>query len=179
MTSNLSYSQPMKSRRPRRLRKEHRRGELRAVIDETIGLFHRIRWVAEQIYAPAGRSTARRGLLRGLVRFGPQTVPQLAKARSVSRQHIQAVADALAAEGLVERIPNPRHARSLLYRATGKGAALVRSMDEVDDRVLAAAGEHLSRADLAVTARTLAGLRAGFELSGKWRRVLSGALPDP
>ena len=40
----------MKTRAPRKLRKRHDKGELRAVVDETIGLFHRLRWVAERIY---------------------------------------------------------------------------------------------------------------------------------
>ena len=162
----------MRSRPPRRLRKQHRRGELRAVIDETIALFHRIRWVAEQIYGEAGRSTARRGVLRGLVRFGPQTVPQLARARGVSRQHVQEVADALARDGLLAWLPNPRHARSRLARATPKGEALVLELDRVDDRVLAVAGEALPRSDLQTTARTLAGLRRGFELTERWRQVV-------
>ena len=59
--------------------------EVLAAVDETIALFHRLRWVAEQIYGPAGRSTARRGILRGLVRYGAQTVPALARARGVTK----------------------------------------------------------------------------------------------
>ena len=40
-----------KRRAPRKLRKRHDGGELRAVVDETIALFHRLRFVAEQIAA--------------------------------------------------------------------------------------------------------------------------------
>lgn len=159
-------------RSPRRLRKRHARGELRAVIDETIALFHRVRFVAEEIYGPEGRSTARRGVLRGLVRFGPQTVPQLARARSVSRQHLQEVADALVGVGLARWAPNPRHRRSRLLEVSPQGAALVLEMDRVDDRVLNAVGARLPRAELAVTVRTLRALREGFELGARWRAVL-------
>ncbi len=162
----------MPRRKPPRLRKRHLRGELRAVVDETIVLFHRLAWVAEQIYGDEGRSTARRGVLRGLVRYGPQTVPQLAKARRVSRQHLQEVVDALLATGLVERFDNPRHLRSKLVRATARGEAAVRRMDQIDDRVLFAAAGQLPRADLAVTVRTLKSMREGFELTPRWRRVL-------
>jgi len=162
----------MPRRRPRRLRKPHSRGELRAVVDETIGLFHRLAWVAEQIYGEEGRSTARRGVLRGLVRYGEQTVPQLARARSVSRQHVQQVVDVLLAARLVERVPNPRHLRSKLLRATRAGEAAVRKMDEIDERVLQAAAGQLPRSDLAVTVRTLKAMREGFELTPRWRRVL-------
>jgi DNA-binding MarR family transcriptional regulator len=162
----------MRTRSPRRFKKRHQQGELRAVVDEAIAFFHRVRWVAEQIYGEEGRSTARRGVLRGLVRYGDQTVPQLAKARSVTRQHVQQVVDALKADGLVVLVPNPRHRRSWLVRATARGTELVRRFDDVDARVLNAAGAHLTVADLAVTSRTLRTLRAGFELTPRWRRVL-------
>src|SRR5512142_2376536 len=143
----------MRSRPPRKLRKRHVRGELRAVVDETIALFHRVRFVAEQIYGIEGRSTARRGLLRGLVRYGPRSVPQLARARSVTRQHTQEVVDRLVADGLAALVPNPAHARSRLVRATRRGAALVERMDETDARVLVAIGGDLALRDLAITAR--------------------------
>jgi DNA-binding MarR family transcriptional regulator len=162
----------MRSRPPRKLRKRHVRGELRAVVDETIALFHRVRWVAEQIYAEDGRSLPRRGILRGLVRYGPRTVPQLARARYVTRQFTQEVVDRLVADGLVERIANPGHARSQLVRATRRGEEVVAQMDEVDARVLVAIGGELPARDLAVTVRTLRAVREAFEDEPRWRRVL-------
>ncbi len=162
----------MRSRAPRKLRQPPPRGQARAVVDETIALFHRLRWVAEQIYGESGRSTARRGLLRGLARYGAQTVPMLARARQVSRQHVQTVVDALAADGLVELRANPRHARSRLVHATARGAAQVRAMDEIDARVLASVVEGMAAGDLALTARTLRALRSGFEQAARWHAVL-------
>lgn len=162
----------MRSKAPRRLRKAHRHGELRAVIDETIGLFHRLRWVAEQIYEEDGRSTARRGILRGLLRYGPQTVPKLAQARSIARQSVQAVVDELRAEGLVVSRPNPAHARSRLIEITAAGAALVERMDRTDERVLAVVGAGIDRRELEITRETLRRLRERFELSPLWKRAL-------
>lgn len=159
----------MKTRAPRKLRKRHDKGELRAVVDETIGLFHRLRWVAERIYGDEGRREARRGVLRGLVRYGPQTVPRLARARSLRRQSVQEVVDALAEDGLVLLEDNPDHARSRLARATARGVALVAEWDRVDAKVLAAVGAGLDREALAITARTLAELRACFETDARWR----------
>jgi DNA-binding MarR family transcriptional regulator len=155
----------MPTRNPRRLRKRHLGGELRAVIDETIALFHRVRYVAEQIYVADGRSATQRGVLRGLVRYGPRTVPQLARTRSVSRQHTQEVVDRLRADGFVELVTNPAHRRSRLVRATRRGVALVASMDEADAAVLRAIGERLvaTRAELGITARTLREVRERFE----------------
>ncbi len=162
----------MRSRRPRTLRKRHAHGELRAVVDETIALFHRVRWVAEQIYGEDGRSLPRRGILRGLARYGPRTVPQLARARSVTRQHTQEVVDGLVKDGLVELVTNPNHARSRLVRTTARGLAVVEEMDEVDARVLVAIGGGLAVRDLAITARTLRAVREAFEDDSQWRPVI-------
>jgi len=73
-------------------------------------------------------------MLRSLALEGPQTVPQLARARPVTRQHIQVLADDMAAEGLVEFAPNPAHKRSKLVRMTAKGRKLY---DELDASFLA------------------------------------------
>lgn len=155
-------------RAPRRLRKQTV-GDLRAVVDETIALFHRLAWVADQIYGEEGQGTSRRGLLRGLARFGPQTVPELARARALRRQSIQPIVDDLAARGLVELVANPRHARSPRVRITTQGTALVARMDRVDRRVLAAVGRGLDPAAIATTAATLRALRSRFEITLRWR----------
>ncbi len=154
------------------MRKDHRQGELRAVIDETIGLFHRLRFVAAEIYGEEGRSEARRGILRGLARFGAQTVPALARARSVTRQHVQEVVDGLGKEGLIEFLDNPAHRRSRLVSITPKGIRAVKKMDETDLRVLAAVGANVTTADLAVTAATLKSVRQRFENHARWRRAI-------
>jgi DNA-binding MarR family transcriptional regulator len=174
LTGSLSSSTlvRMRPRTPRKLRKTHGAGELRAVVDETIALFHRLRWVAEQIYGEEGRSTARRGVLRGLLRYGPQTVPAMARTRGVTRQHVQEVVDRLVADGLAELLPNPAHARSRLVRATPRGAEIVGRMDRTDDRVLGAVRGGIHTKDLETTARTLQAVRASFEHGTRWRRVL-------
>lgn len=74
------------------------------------------------------------GMLRSLALEGPQTVPQLARTRPVSRQHIQVLADEMAAQGLVEFAANPAHKRSKLVRMTAKGRKLY---DELDASFLA------------------------------------------
>ena len=55
---------------------------------ETVALFHRLRAVSEQIHQLGELSSGKHGILKGLGLFGPQTVPQMARARPVSRQYI-------------------------------------------------------------------------------------------
>jgi len=129
-------------------------------------------WVAEQMHGDEGRGAARRGILRGLARYGPQTVPELARARSVTRQNVQPVVDALVALGLVAPATNPRHRRSPRFVATPRGLALVARMDDNDARVLAAVGRGLAPGELAITARTLRQVRARFEIALRWRAAL-------
>lgn len=96
------------------------------------------------------------GLLRSLKLEGPQTVPELARARPVARQHIQKLADAMAEDGLIAFAANPAHKRSQLVTLTSAGERLYESLtrrlggmaDELaagmDARKLATAAEALA-----------------------------------
>ena len=147
---------------PKRLSRIRRDDDVQAVVDETIALFHHLAYLSDQIYGPEGRGTARRRLLRSLLRYGPRTVPAIARARSLRRQTIQPVVDALAAEGLVELIDNPDHATSRLVRITARGAQIVAHLDRTDHAVLTVVGAGIPRSDLATTARTLRLFRKRF-----------------
>jgi DNA-binding MarR family transcriptional regulator len=98
------------------------------VIDETTALFHLLHAVAAQLHGGGELTAGRRGVLRGLDRLGPQTVPQMARARPVSRQYIQSLVNDLEAEGLVETYENPAHRRSRLVRLTSRGRAALAEM---------------------------------------------------
>jgi DNA-binding MarR family transcriptional regulator len=50
-------------------------------------------------------------------------VPDIAKSKGVSRQHIQNIMNTLQAEGYTESLDNPAHKRSALYKLTSKGSA--------------------------------------------------------
>jgi DNA-binding MarR family transcriptional regulator len=97
------------------------------------------------------------GLLRSLATGGPQTVPALARARPVARQHIQKLADSMAAEGLVVFKANAAHRRSQFVAITPKGErhyeeltkTLARMSDDLaadmDARRIGAAADTLAR----------------------------------
>lgn len=92
-----------------------------------IEFYFRIEAITE---ATAGFATAggEWGVLRALVKDGPMTVPEMARARPVSRQHCQTICNALEAKALVEFIDNPKHKKSKLVRITKKGQARFQSM---------------------------------------------------
>jgi DNA-binding MarR family transcriptional regulator len=76
------------------------------------------------------RNSGKYGVMRSLQLEGPQSVAQIARARPVARQAVQRMADALAAEGLIEWIDNPTHKRAKLARLTPAGEALLGSIQE-------------------------------------------------
>lgn len=109
---------------------------MQSLFAEVVGLFHRLRVLAEQLHGQEGMTGGSRSILFELDRSGPRTVPQMARARPVARQHIQGLVDQLKARGLVELDENPAHRRSHLVRLTGPGRALVESMNRRETELL-------------------------------------------
>lgn len=160
-------------RRPhRRPHRDRPRIEAQTVVDETIALFHWLTWVADQLHGDSGPSAQRRWVLRRLHRHGPQTVPELARAKALRRQSVQPVVDALVAEGFVHLVDNPAHRRSKHAALTARGTQLVVRMDRVDAKVLAAVAADIPRTQLVTTAATLRALRSGFEIERRWRAAV-------
>ena len=129
------------------------------VIDETTGLFHLLHAVAAQLHGGGELTAGRRGILRGLDRLGPQTVPQMARARPVSRQYIQMLVNELEAEGLVEPYDNPAHRRSRLVRLTAAGSDALSAMYRREAELYAALDLPVSEAELRDAAATLRRVR--------------------
>jgi len=144
---------------------------LLALFDETVALFHRLTAEAETIHERGSLSAALRGMLRGLRRHGAQTVPNMARMRPVSRQHVQGLVNRLHKVGLVEFAENPAHKRSQLVRLTPEG---VRKSDEMADRerrLLSGLETGLSVHEIERATGVLRGVRSALE-SPKWRKRL-------
>ena len=127
---------------------------------EVLQTFHRLRAVGAEEGAVSAGGGGSWGLMRRLAEGGPQTVPALARARPVSRQHIQKLADELASEGLVAFVDNPAHKRSKLLTLTDAGRARYKA---VSDRIQALAdelGRGLDACEVEAAAEVLAGIRA-------------------
>lgn len=96
--------------------------KIEALSREVRRLFHRLKAVGDQIHTNDEISTSHRAVLEGLYKFGPQSVPAMARARPVSRQHIQKLVNLLLKLNLVEQAPNPGHKASPIIKLTAKGA---------------------------------------------------------
>jgi DNA-binding MarR family transcriptional regulator len=132
------------------------------LIEENRALFHVMKAAAERIHQEGGRSAARRGVLMGLHRTGPQTVPQIARARPVSRQHIQVLVNGLIDDGLVEAVPNPAHQRSPLIRLTEDGRCRVANLRSREAVILASLDVDVSPQAIDRAAAVVAAVQGAF-----------------
>jgi len=114
--------------------------------------------IAERTHAGAGVTGAMRAVLERLARAGAQTVPEIARARNVSRQHVQKGVDALAGAGLVAFRPNPAHRRSSLVAPTERGRAVFAGIEAHEAAIVRRLAEQLGDRDLGQTARALRAL---------------------
>jgi len=131
-------------------------------------LFVEVAFLYFQLLATERGVTPRRGItlgelsiLRSLEREGPQTVPEIARARPVPRQPVQRMANRLAQRKLIEFVANPRHARSKLLRITPKGSRLFQQVHRLQ-AVWASrlAGDELSAGRVRQALRLVQRLRA-------------------
>ena len=99
-----------------------------ALFDETRLLFHALKEWAEAVHSDVGVTVSIRAVLELLLLRGAASVPDMARARLVSRQHIQQQVDALLDRKLVRREPNPAHKRSSRITLTDSGRALIQNM---------------------------------------------------
>lgn len=129
--------------------------EVAAAIRALRECFHRLKAYGDKVHADLGINASMRGVLEALGEADDLTVPQIARNKGVSRQHIQLVVNALQERGLVTISSNPKDARSPLIRITADGRRLFKIVLKREAAILAAFAPQFSGADLAVTRRTL------------------------
>ena len=101
---------------------------LQSLFEQTGLLFHAHKEWAETLHEGVQLTASMRVVLELVLREGPTPVPEIARARLVSRQHIQHQVDALLERKLVRREPNPAHKRSALIVLADRGRALIQNM---------------------------------------------------
>lgn len=101
--------------------------ELELLFFEVNLLASRLKVAARQLHLDNRLPSSGRALLQLLARRGPQTVPQLARARATSRQNIQTQINRFESEGWVQLTSNPGHKRSDLIDLTERGKELLLS----------------------------------------------------
>jgi DNA-binding MarR family transcriptional regulator len=138
---------------------------------ETFLLNLRLLALIEQVHGPGKFPRACRGILADLAENGPQTVPQLARTRSVSRQYIQTAVGTLVSSGWIEPEENPAHRRSVLMKITPSGQELIDQLRRREGGLLRQIDFGLSAAEIQAAAAVLAQVRAVFNRASVRRLV--------
>lgn len=95
--------------------------KMTALIAAVRAVFNRLKALGDDLHGDMEVTTAMRAVMETLAAQGAMTVPQIARLKGVTRQHIQLLADALAEAGLAVVKENPAHRRSSLIALTEKG----------------------------------------------------------
>lgn len=136
--------------------------------DQVYGLTHQVRTlynrmarVIDTLHLESDVNSGQRAILE-LLGDGSKTVPDMARERSISRQHVQLLVNELLDRGLVEAQPNPAHKRSSLISSTAKGRTVFDRLRETEKDLLHRISSGLVSADLKVTRQVIAELDAAF-----------------
>jgi DNA-binding MarR family transcriptional regulator len=130
------------------------------VINEVRLLYQSLIQVGDEIHKGSNMSMGMRAVLEYLDREGNATVPQIARARRVTRQRIQTLVNSLLKVTLVENVSNPASKRSPLISLTDAGARTILDMRRRESREMKVP---LSGKKLLDAANTLAQLRLALE----------------
>jgi DNA-binding MarR family transcriptional regulator len=133
-----------------------------SLLNEVRMLFHRAVQVAEELHSEEEVSLGMRAVLEFLLREGPATVPEIARRRFVTRQHIQTLANAVVERGLATLEPNPAHRRSRLVALTPAGRALIERMRRRELQLYVRTDFEVTGEAMRQAARTLARVRKGL-----------------
>lgn len=120
--------------------------------------FQRLRAAGEALHGDLGVNASLRAVMESLYENGDQTVPQIARAKSVSRQHIQVIVDALVSLRHVAVLANPAHKRSPLIALTARGRGTFEQMRRREADLLSALAADIDAGDADAALRALAAL---------------------
>ncbi len=129
------------------------------LIVEVRGAFHDFADYADKMHSDLGITAATRAVMEHVAETGPDTVPNIARVKKVSRQHIQQLADALVDAGLATWKENPQHKRSKLLHLNGRGADRFAVVRKREAAALSTLAGQLDDLDVTSAARTLANVR--------------------
>jgi DNA-binding MarR family transcriptional regulator len=131
------------------------------LLDQVRLLWHVMVESGERLHREEPVTLGMRAVLEFLALGGPSTVPNVARGRRVTRQHVQGLVNALISLDLVALETNPAHRRSALVRLTPEGHRVIERMRRRERRSLARI--ELGHAELERAARTLESVRGALE----------------
>lgn len=149
----------------------HQRDAFEPLSRAVRSLFHKMGAAVSRLHEGSGITGGMRAVLESVIEGGPQTVPEIARARPVSRQHIQALVNDLLAAGYVEYRDNPAHRRSKLVAPTRQGEAAFAALRARETAALSRLSVALSAEEMARAERALCHLIETFQ-GPEWQEIV-------
>ena len=129
------------------------------LFDQVRLLWHVLVQTTERLHEDEPVTLGMRAVLEFLARQGPTAVPEIARSRQVTRQHIQALVNDLLELRLVSLDDNPAHRRSALVRLTAEGQRAIDRMKRRERQFLERLELEARPDDLRRAATTLSAVR--------------------
>jgi DNA-binding MarR family transcriptional regulator len=127
---------------------------------ETRRLFRALAAAADEALQPLNITAGERALIEFLAREPePISLAELARKRSVSRQHIHQSLRRLRRPGWIEKRADPHDARSVLLQLTKEGRSLWKQIRAVDRALLRRIAQHVDAGRARSAAQTLREMR--------------------
>jgi DNA-binding MarR family transcriptional regulator len=143
--------------------RESKTTSLGALIVEVRRAFQALRAAAEELHGDLGVTAAMRAVMEHLADGTPRTVPQIARDKNVTRQHIQQIVNALLEARMIQVSANPRHQASPLMALTPLGKGTFAEIRKREAAALSKVAKRLHNPDLENAAATLKDLTAQLE----------------
>ena len=134
-------------------------------------LFHKMGAAVNLLHEGDGITAGMRAVLESVTEGGPKTVPEMARARPVSRQHIQTLVNELLDAGYVEYRNNPAHRGSKLVAPTRAGAAAFAALRAREAAALTRLSMDIDAREMARATQALTQLIEGFQ-GPAWQEIV-------
>ena len=141
--------------------------QLDAVILDLRLCFNLLRALGDDLHRDLGVNTSMRAVMESLARGGEQTVPEIARSRSVSRQHIQVIANRLSRAKLIEARGNPADKRTFLVSLSDRGRRLFGQIQQREASEFGRLSRAISGPELQAVRETLQKLNAALVNTGE------------
>jgi DNA-binding MarR family transcriptional regulator len=129
--------------------------KLYAVIRDIRLCFNLLRARADEMHKDLGVSASMRAVMESLAGGDEKTVPEIARSRGVSRQHIQVIVNGLTKAKLIEARDNPDDKRTFLISLTDTGRVAFYEIQKREALELRRLSEGFSTDELNATLNTL------------------------
>jgi DNA-binding MarR family transcriptional regulator len=129
--------------------------KLYAVIHDIRRCFNLLRARADEMHEDLGVNASMRSVMESLAEGDERTVPEIARSRGVSRQHIQIIVNRLTEENLISARENPDDKRTYLVSLTNQGRNVFGEIQKREAAELRRLSEIFSSDEMNVTLNTL------------------------